>query len=132
MMDLIFIYNYWSFFNLLNYLKQMLISYANFYSLAISLNVDDFEVHPKTKGFNNLFFIPTLMLLLQLTIKRFLPMMMNQLLMKYFASPNFLILMKWSWTMLTKVANDHFKVYVKNAFDEWCKLQGYDTKNSYH
>jgi hypothetical protein len=59
-------------------------------------------------------------------------MMMNKLLMKYFASPNFLILMKWSWTMLTKVANNHFKVYAKNAFDEWCKLQGYDTKNSYH
>ncbi len=55
-----------------------------------------------------------------------------EFLMEYFASFNFLILMKQSWTMLTNVTNKHIKVQAQNAFDEWCKLQGYDTKNSYH
>jgi hypothetical protein len=77
-MDLIFTYNYLSFFNLLNFLKQMIILFLDFYNLAISLNVDDFDY--------------------------------LEILMKYFASLNFLILMKQSWTMLTNVTNKHIKV----------------------
>jgi hypothetical protein len=43
MMDLIFTYNYLSFFNLLNFLKQMIILFVDFYNLTIFLNVDDFD-----------------------------------------------------------------------------------------
>ncbi len=42
-MDLIFTYNYLSFFNLLNFLKQMIILFVDFYNLTIFLNVDDFD-----------------------------------------------------------------------------------------
>jgi hypothetical protein len=56
----------------------MIILFLDFYNLAISLNVDDFDY--------------------------------LEILMKYFASLNFLILMKQSWTMLTNVTNKHIKV----------------------